>query len=178
MDRHRFFPRCGELEPREGKRSHPVTVAPKGLGSLGPLSSSQWAEYRRLFGVTGPFQRWLGLLAFCAEPSEVSLWRPGPRQGQHAGHSVVQEPSPQTEPLAEATYLHELLPLFPGPPHPLLYHGKGPRGTLGALLSGLGWLCPPPPTQLSLKRGKQGGLKPIPLGQRCDLHLHTNCQGG
>lgn len=35
MDRHHFLPRCGELEPREGKRSHLVTVMPKGLGSPG-----------------------------------------------------------------------------------------------------------------------------------------------
>lgn len=126
MDRHRFFPRCGDLEPREGKRSHPVTVAPKGLGSLGPLSSSQWAEYRQLFGVTGPFQRWLGLLAFCAEPSEVSLWRPGPRQGQHAGHSVVQEPSPQTEPLAEATYM-SYCHCFQGLHIPCCTMGRGPE---------------------------------------------------
>lgn len=39
------------------------------------------------------------------EPSVISLWMPSAGQGQRAGHSRTQEPSPQTEPLGKATYM-------------------------------------------------------------------------
>lgn len=41
------------------------------------------------------------------------------------------------------------------------------------------WLCPPPSTpQLSLQSGNQGTFKPVPVGQRCNPHLHTDSQEG
>lgn len=73
------------------------------------------------------------------------------------------------------SHIHEL---FPGPRPPLLCQEKGPRQSPGAILWGLGQLCPSHHTpQLSLKT-TQGGLTLIPVGQRCCPHLHTDSQGG